>query len=102
MIFWQIIPVQYGQKKTKKNSKKRLLGPISRSKLCEYGPEIVEKKYTVAHSIPDVTPRKNKKVRSVRGYYMRGLPVFPSTFYMIKNVEKSSFYFLVILILRDI
>jgi hypothetical protein len=32
---------------------------MSRSKLCENGPEIVEKKYTVAHSIPDVTPRRN-------------------------------------------
>jgi hypothetical protein len=40
---------------------------MTRSKFCENGPEIVEKKYTVAHSIPDVTPRKNKKVRSVRG-----------------------------------
>jgi hypothetical protein len=49
-------------KKTKKNSKKRLLGPMSRSKLYENGPKIVEKKYTVAHSIPDVTPRKNKKL----------------------------------------
>jgi hypothetical protein len=28
---------------------------------------MVEKKYIVAHSFPDVTPRKNKKVRSVRG-----------------------------------
>jgi hypothetical protein len=54
-------------KKTKKNSKKRLLGPMSRSKLYENGPKIVEKKYTVAHSIPDVTPRKNKKLRSVWG-----------------------------------
>jgi hypothetical protein len=40
---------------------------MSRSKLCENGPEIVEKKYTAAHSIHDVTPRKNKKVRYVRG-----------------------------------
>ena len=42
-----------------KYSKKRLLGPpMSRSKLYENGPEIVEsKKYTIAHSIPDVTPR---------------------------------------------
>jgi hypothetical protein len=67
MIFWQINPVLNSYKKTKKNSKKRLLGPMSRSKLCENGPEIVEKKYTVAHSIPDVKPRKNKKVQSVRG-----------------------------------
>ena len=68
MIFWEIIPVLYRQKKTKKYSKKRLLGPMSWSKLCENGPEIVEKKkYTVAHSIPDITARKNKKVRSVRG-----------------------------------
>ncbi len=29
--------------------------------MCENGPEKVEKKYTVAHSIPDVTPRKKKK-----------------------------------------
>ena len=35
---------------------------MTRPKLCENGPEIVEsKKYTVAHSIPDVTPRKKKK-----------------------------------------
>jgi mRNA-degrading endonuclease HigB of HigAB toxin-antitoxin module len=35
---------------------------MTRSKLCENGPEIVEsKKYTVAHSIPDVTPRNKKK-----------------------------------------
>jgi hypothetical protein len=27
--------------KDEKNSKKRLLGPLSRSKLCENGPEIV-------------------------------------------------------------
>ena len=39
---------------------------MSRSYLFENGPEIVEKKYTVAHSIPDVTPGK-KKVRYVRG-----------------------------------
>ena len=44
MIFWQIIPVLNSKKKTKKNSKKRLLGPMSRSYLCENGPEIVEKK----------------------------------------------------------
>jgi hypothetical protein len=40
---------------------------MSRSKLCENGPEIVEKKYNVAHSIHYVTPRNKKKVRSVRG-----------------------------------
>jgi hypothetical protein len=40
---------------------------MSRSKLCENGPEIVEKKYTVAHRIPDVTPRNKKKVQSVPG-----------------------------------
>jgi hypothetical protein len=34
---------------------------MSRSKLCENGPEIVEKKNTVSHSIPDVTPRIKKK-----------------------------------------
>jgi hypothetical protein len=28
-------------------------------------PKYLEKKYIFAHSIPDVTPRKNKKVRSV-------------------------------------
>ena len=37
---------------------------MSRSKLCENGPEIVEKKYTVAPGIPDVTGKK--KVRSVQ------------------------------------
>jgi hypothetical protein len=61
MIFWQIIPVLNSFKKTEKKSKKRLLGPMSRSKLCENGPEIVGKKYYVAHRIPDVTPRKIKK-----------------------------------------
>ena len=35
--------------------------------MWENGPEKVEKKNTVAHSTPDVTPRKKKKVRSVRG-----------------------------------
>jgi hypothetical protein len=54
MIFWQIIPVL-------NSYKKRLLGPMPRSKLCENGPGIVEKKYIVAHSIPDVTHRKIKK-----------------------------------------
>ncbi len=34
--------------------KKRLMGPISRSKLCQNGLEIVDKKYTYAYSIPDV------------------------------------------------
>jgi hypothetical protein len=68
MIFWQIIPVLYSQKKMEKKFKKNdFWGPMTWSKLCENGPEIVEKKYTVAHSIPDVTPRKYKKVRSVRG-----------------------------------
>jgi hypothetical protein len=37
------------------------------SKLWEIGPDIVEKKYTAAHSIPDVRTRKNKKVQSVLG-----------------------------------
>ena len=46
---------------------------MSRSHLFENGPEIVEKKYTVAHSIPDVTPGKKSSIRP--GYYMRGLPV---------------------------
>jgi hypothetical protein len=43
MIFWQIIPVSNSQEKTEKNSKKRFLGSMTRSKLCENGPEIVEK-----------------------------------------------------------
>ncbi len=51
-----IIPVLSTQKKMEKNSK--FLGSIFRSQLFENGPEIVEKKYTVAHSTPDVTPRK--------------------------------------------
>jgi hypothetical protein len=51
------------------NSKKRFLGSMNRSKLCENGPEIVEKKNTVAHSIPE------KKSLICPGYYMRGLPV---------------------------
>jgi hypothetical protein len=49
MIFWQIIPVLYSQKRTEKISEKQLLGPMSRSKLCENGPEIVEKKNTLLH-----------------------------------------------------
>jgi hypothetical protein len=53
---------------------------MSRSELYENAPEIVEKKYTVAHSIPDVTPRKNKKVRSRPGYYMRGSSGIPKKF----------------------
>jgi hypothetical protein len=68
MIFWEIIPVL-----TEKNSKKRLLEPMPWSKIN--GPEIVEEIYTVAHSIPDVTPRKNKNSSIRPGYYMRGLPV---------------------------
>jgi hypothetical protein len=50
---------------------------MPRSKLCENGPEIVEKKTTVAHSIPDETPRKNKKVRSIRGTESRDVLLFP-------------------------
>jgi hypothetical protein len=48
MTFWQMIPVLNNFKKTKKIQKN---GPMSRSKLGENGPEIVLKKYTVAHSI---------------------------------------------------
>jgi hypothetical protein len=75
MIFWQINPVLYIARKNGKYSKKRLMSPMSRSKLYKNGPQIVEKKYTVAHSIPDVTPRKNKKVLSVRDAIIGGLPV---------------------------
>jgi hypothetical protein len=75
MIFWQIIPVLISYEKSKKNSNRQFLGSISRSGLCEYGPKIVEKKYTVAQSNPDVTSG-NKKKSSIRpGYYMRGLQV---------------------------
>jgi hypothetical protein len=74
MIFWQIIPVLYSQKITEKHSKKR---PFSHDKLCENGTEIAEKKYTVSHSIPDVTPRKNKKARSVRGVLYAGSSGIP-------------------------
>ena len=48
---------------------------MSRSKLYENGPKIVEKKYTVSHSTPDVTPRKENKSSIRPGYYVRGLPV---------------------------
>jgi hypothetical protein len=34
VIFWDIIPVLYSQKKTIKYLKKRYLGPMSQSKLC--------------------------------------------------------------------
>jgi hypothetical protein len=61
MIFRQI-PVLYSQKKTEKNSKKRLLGPKSRSKLCENGPEIVEQKNTLLHIVSRTQrPEKIKK-----------------------------------------
>jgi hypothetical protein len=53
-IFWQITPVLNSYKKTKKNTKNRLLGPMSRSKLCENGPEIVEKKNTLLHIEPHI------------------------------------------------
>ncbi len=51
-------PYYLRRKKWEKILKKRFLGSMSRSYLFENGPEKVEKKYTVAHSIPDVTPRK--------------------------------------------
>jgi hypothetical protein len=63
MLNWQIFAILNGHKKTQNTTSG---GLCPGSKLCENGPEIVEKKYTVAFSIPDVTPRKNKKVRSVR------------------------------------
>jgi hypothetical protein len=72
MIFWQIIPVLNSQKKTEINSKKRVLGSMSRSKLCENGPEKVEKTNTLLHIVyPGRNAQKKlKKVRSVRGYFM--------------------------------
>ena len=59
MIIWKIIQVTYymARKKRKNIQKNDLWGLFSRSKLCENGPKISEKKYTAAHSIPDVTPR---------------------------------------------
>jgi hypothetical protein len=76
MVFWQIIPVLNTYKKRKKIQKNDFWG-LTRPKLCENGPEIVEiKKYTVAHSIPDVEPRNKKKSSISPGYYMRGLPVY--------------------------
>ena len=45
------------RKKRKNIQKNDFWGLFSRSKLCENGPKISEKKYTAAHSIPDVTPR---------------------------------------------
>jgi hypothetical protein len=53
MIFWQIIPLLKSYKKRKKFK-------ITTSKLCVNGREIVENKYTAAHSIPDVTLRIKK------------------------------------------
>jgi hypothetical protein len=35
MIFWQIIPVLNSQEKTEKIQKKRFLGSMTRTKLCE-------------------------------------------------------------------
>jgi hypothetical protein len=99
MIFWQIIPVINSQKKTKKYSKNRLLGPMSRSKLCENGPEIVDKKNTVAQSTPDVTPRKNKKVRSVRGTICRGLLVLLKIFLSILFLNLFELFTVILLIL---
>jgi hypothetical protein len=50
------------------------MGPMSRSKLCENGPENSGIKNTVAHSIPEGSPRIKKS--SIRpDHYMRGLPV---------------------------
>jgi hypothetical protein len=92
MIFWQIISVLNSYKKTKKNSKKRLLGPLSRSKLCENGPEIVEKKYTGAHSMPDVTPRKNKKVRSVRVLYAGSSGISDNLFKSLRSLTSNFGY----------
>jgi hypothetical protein len=47
-----------------KNSTKQLPEPIPWSKMCENGPEILRlKKNTVAHSIPDVNPRKKSSIR---------------------------------------
>jgi len=46
-----VISVLYSQKKTEKIKKKRFLGSMSRSKLCENGPEKVEKKNTLLHIV---------------------------------------------------
>jgi hypothetical protein len=48
--------------KNEKKFKKRLLGPQMSGLNCVK----MDPKYTISHSIPDVTPRKNKNVRSVR------------------------------------
>jgi hypothetical protein len=65
MMFWLDNPgTNYSYEKSKKNSNRQFLGSMSRSRLCEYGPKIVEKKYTVAHNIPEIItlrPEKKKK-----------------------------------------
>jgi hypothetical protein len=64
MMFWQIIPVLCSQKKNGKNSKKRYLGPMSRSK-----------KIRLSH-IVSLTPRP------VRGFTICG------DFRYINNIRK--------------
>ncbi len=81
-----------------KNSKKRLLEPLSRFYLCLNDPENFEKKHLVAYT-PEVSPRKNKKARSVRvlssiyhsfGYYYFHLV------YVIVIISTASIVFSVI------
>jgi hypothetical protein len=78
MIFWQIIPVLKSQKKYGKKFKKNDFWCLCPGqKLCENGPEIVEKKNTLLHIVSRTSrPEIKKKVRSVRGYFMRGLTVY--------------------------
>jgi hypothetical protein len=73
--FSHVIPVLYSQKKTKKIKKNDFWGLCPGLKCVKMDPKKLKKKYTVAHSIPDVTPRK-KKISIRPGYYMRGLPVY--------------------------
>jgi len=56
------------QKETKKKTISGIYFPV-----FENVPEKL-KKNTVAHSIPDVTPRKKSSIRP--GYFMQGLPIF--------------------------
>ncbi len=58
--------------------KKRFLRPIIVLKLARNS----WKKYTVAHSIPDITSRKTVKSSIHPGYYMRGLPVWIRHFFL--------------------
>ncbi len=78
-----ILATNPGTIKPEKNEKK-FLGLCTCLNCLKMDPKQLKKKYTVAHSIPDVTPRNKKKSSICPGYYMRGLPV-------LKKYKKNTF-----------